>query len=144
MDGLRTYLYRFDTDELAVEVVRGGHVGDMYKVTSTLYGVDIVLDQPLASGEKALMHYRTTFFYRHAAADRVPPRRDGHDEGRHRWGCSSTRTRCRPGCGRGRWDRADHATVIEQQLVELDGESSVQIRYDKVEDAIVGFHWSWD
>jgi hypothetical protein len=44
----------------------------------------------------------------------------------------------------GRWDRLDDATIISEQQVELDGEHSVQARYDEVEDAIVGFHWAWD
>jgi hypothetical protein len=143
VDGLRTYPYRFDTDELVVEVVRGGHVGDMYKVTSTLYGVDIVLDHPLAVGEKTLMHYRTTFLYR------TPPPTE------FRRGVMGTMKdvtlwvqfhpdKVPARVWLGRWDRLDHANVIEQQEVELDGEFSVQVRYDKVEDAIVGFHWAWE
>jgi hypothetical protein len=143
VDGLRTYPYRFDTDELVVEVVRGGHVGDMYKVANTLYGVDIVLDHPLAAGEKTLMHYRTTFLYR------TPPPTE------FRRGVMGTMKdvtlwvqfhpdRLPAQIWLGRWDRLDHANVIEQQLIELDGEYSVQVRYDKVEDAIVGFHWVWE
>jgi hypothetical protein len=143
VDGLRTYPYRFDTDELVVEVVRGGHVGDMYRVTDTLYGVDIVLDRPLAAGETTLMHYRTTFLYR------TPPPPE------FRRGVMGTMKdvtlwvqfhpdRLPARVWSGRWDRLDHANVIEQQLVEMDGEFSVQVRYDKVEDAIVGFHWAWD
>jgi hypothetical protein len=143
VDGLHTYPYRFDTDELVVEVVRGGRVGDMYKVTNTLYGVDIVFDHPLAAGEKTLMHYRTTFFYR------TPPPTE------FRRGVMGTMKdvtlwvqfhpdKVPAQVWLGRWDRLDHANVIEQQLVELDGEYSVQVRYDKVEDAIVGFHWVWD
>ncbi len=142
VDGLGTYPYRFDTDELVVEVVRGGHVGDMYKVTRTLYGVDIVLDHPLAAGEKTLMHYRMTFLYR------TPPPTE------FRRGVMGTMKdvtlwvqfhpeKLPARVWLGRWDRLDHANVIDEQEVELDGEFSVQVRYDKVEDAIVGFHWAW-
>jgi hypothetical protein len=143
VDSLDTYPYRFDTDELAVEVIRGGHVGDMYRLTDNLYGVDIVLDHPLAVGETALMHYRTTFLYR------TPPPPE------FRRGVLGTMTDVtlwvqfhpdrRPArIWEGRWDSLDHANVLEQHPVELDGEFSVQARYDRVENAIIGFHWSWD
>ena len=46
--------------------------------------------------------------------------------------------------GLGHWDRLDHATVLEQQPVEMDGDFSVRVRYDEVEHAIVGFHLAWD
>jgi len=143
VDVLEAYPYRFDTDELAVEVVRGGHLGDRYRLTDNLFGVDIVLDRPLAPGETALMHYRTTFLYRTAP----PPE--------FRRGVLGTMTdvtlwvqfhpaRLPARVWAGRWDRLDHANVLDEQAVELDGEYSVQARYDRVEDAIIGFHWSWD
>jgi hypothetical protein len=143
VDSLETYPYRFDTDQLVVEVVRGGHVGDMYRVNESLYGVDIVLDRPLARGETALMHYRLTFLYK------TPPPTE------FRRGALGTMRdvtlwlqfhpdRVPAHVWQARWDRLDHATVIEQQEVELDGEFSVQARYDHVEDSILGFHWSWD
>ena len=143
VDELDRCPYRFDTDELVVEVVRGGRVGDMYRVNESLFGVDIVLDRPLARGETALMHYRTTFGYR---TPPPPELRRGtarvmrdvtlwvqfHPE------------RLPARIWLARWDRLDHATVIEQQPAELDGEYSVQARYDRIERAIVGFHWEWD
>jgi hypothetical protein len=143
VDGLETHALRFDTDELVVEVVRGGRVGDLYRVDDTLFGVDIVLDRPLARGETALMHYRTTFGYRNPP----PPEL--------RRGTSRTmrdvtlwvqfhRDRLPTRVWLARWDRLDHATVTEQRRVELDGEFSVQARYDKIEQVIVGFHWEWD
>src|SRR6185437_11108690 len=64
VDGLDSLPYRFDTDELAVEVVRGGQVGDVYRLTETLWAVDILLTRPLQRGETALMQYRTHFRYR--------------------------------------------------------------------------------
>jgi hypothetical protein len=142
VDSLEAYPYRFDTDQLAVEVVRGGHVGDMYRLTGTLYGVDIILDRPLHAGETALMHYRTTFGYR------TPPPPEFR---RGALGVMRDVTlwvqfhpqRLPAQVWSARWDRLDHATVIEEQPVELDGEYSVQARYDEVDHAIVGFHWSW-
>ncbi len=143
VDSLDTYPYRFDTDQLVVEVVRGGRVGDVYRVNEGLFGVDIVLDRPLAQGETALMHYRLTFAYR------TPPPAE------FRRGVIGTMhdvtlwvqfhpDKVPARVWQARWDRLDDATILEQQLVELDGEFSAQARYDHVEDSIIGFHWAWD
>jgi hypothetical protein len=142
VEQLDAYPYRFDTDELVVEVVRGARVGDMYRVDESLFGVDMVLDRPLAVGETALMHYRLVFGYR------TPPPPEFR---RGALGVMRDVTlwvqfhpdRLPAKVWLARWDRIDHATVIEQQRVELDGEFSVQARYDEIEDVIVGFHWEW-
>jgi hypothetical protein len=143
VDELDAYPYRFDTDELVVEVVRGARVGDMYRVNESLFGVDMVLDRALARDETALMHYRLSFGYR------TPPPPEFR---RGALGVMRDVTlwvqfhpdRLPARIWLARWDRLDHATVTEQQEVELDGEYSVQARYDEIEDVIVGFHWSWD
>ena len=44
----------------------------------------------------------------------------------------------------GWWDRLDHACVVNERLVELDEEFSVQARFESVTDAIVGFHWEFE
>jgi hypothetical protein len=142
VDRLDAYPYRFDTDELVVEVVRGGRVGDVYRVNESLFGFDMVLDEPLARGETTLMHYRLTFGYR------TPPPPEFR---RGALGVMRDVTlwvqfhpdRLPAHVWLARWDRLDHATVIAQQEVELDGEFSVQARYDEIEDVIVGFHWEW-
>jgi hypothetical protein len=143
VERLDAYPYRFDTDELVVEVVRGGRVGDVYRVSESLFGFDMVLDRPLARGETTLMHYRLTFGYR------TPPPPEFR---RGALGVMRDVTlwvqfhpdRLPARVWLARWDRLDHATVIDQQRVELDGEFSVQARYDEIEDVIVGFHWEWD
>jgi hypothetical protein len=142
VDGLETHALRFDTDELVVEVVRGGRVGDLYRVDETLFGVDIVLDRPLAKGETALMHYRTTFGYR---TPPPPELRRGTSRVMHDvtlW-VQFHPDRLPARVWLARWDRLDNATVTEQHPVEIDGEFSVQARYDKIEQVIVGFHWEW-
>src|SRR5262249_24015759 len=131
VDGLDAYPYRFDTDQLVVEVLRGGRVGDTYRVTDDFFGVDIVLDRPLARAETALMHYRPTVAYRTA-----PPM--GFRRGV--MGTMSDVTlwvrfhpeRLPSRVWQSRWDRLDHAAIVEEHLVELDGEFSVQARYDTV------------
>ena len=143
VDELDAYPYRFDTDELVVEVVRGGRVGDMYRVSPSLFGVDIVLDRPLAEGETTLMHYRTTFGYRTAPPPEFRRGALGVMRDVTLW-VQFHPDRLPARVWLARWDRLDHATVIEQQPVELDGEFSVQARYDEIEHVIVGFHWEWD
>jgi hypothetical protein len=143
VDQLEAYPYRFDTDQLVVEVVRGGKVGDTYRVTDSFFGVDIVLDHPLAEGETALMHYRTTFAYRNPPATEFRRGVIGTMYEVTLW-VRFHPERLPARVWQGRWDRLDHANVVEEHLVELDDEFSVQARFDAVTDAIVGFHWSWD
>jgi hypothetical protein len=143
VDSLEYFSYRFDTDQLVVEVVRGGHVGDMYRVSDTLFGVDIVLDRPLGKGDTALMHYRMTFLYKTAP----PPEFRRGVLGTMRdvtlW-VQFHPDKVPARVWQARWDRLDDAAIIDEQLVELDGELSAQARYDHVEDSILGFHWDWE
>jgi hypothetical protein len=143
-DGLDAVPYRFDTDELMVEVVRGGRVGERpYRVDDSVFGVDIVLDRPLDAGETALMQYRCTFFY-----ESTPPPE------LRRGVLSSTRDltmwvkfhpeRVPARVFRATWDRLDRARVIERVPVEPDGELSVHHRFGSVDRAVVGFYWDWD
>jgi hypothetical protein len=143
-DNLDAVPYRFDTDELMVEVIQGGRVGDRpYRVNDSIFGVDIVLHRPLKLGETALMQYRSTFFYKSAPA---PELRRGI--------LRSTRDltmwvkfhpqRVPARVFRAAWDQLDLARVIERVPVELDGELSVHHRFGAVEKAVVGFYWEWD
>lgn len=143
VDGLTAYPYRFDTDQLVVEVVRGGHVGDMYRATEDLYGVDIVLDRPLGRGETTLMHYRLTFLYRTAPPTEFRRGVLGTMRDVTLW-VQFHPDRVPARVWQARWDGLDSSTVVEEQLVELDGELSAQARYDHVEASILGFHWSWE
>lgn len=144
VDRLESYPYRFDTDELVVEVIRGGRLGDrVYRLTETLFGVDIMLAPPLGPDETALMHYRTTFLYR------TPPEPEFRRGVMHSTKDITIWVKFHPDrlpsrVWSARWDRLDHAQIVDQQQVELDGEFSVHTRFDAVEQAIVGFHWSWD
>jgi len=143
-DDVDSVPYRFDTDELMVEVIRGGRVGDRpYRVTDSIFGVDIVLHRPLAAGETALMQYRSTFFYK---SPPPPEFRRGilrSTRDLTMW-VKFHRDRVPARVFRARWDRLDLARVIERTPVELDGELSVHHRFGSVEKAVVGFYWEWD
>jgi hypothetical protein len=143
VDGLARYPYRFDTDELAVEVIRGGRIGDrIYHVDGDLHAVDIVLDRPLAEGETTLTQVRTTFLYR------TPPAPEFRRGVMRRTNDVTIwvrfhRDRVPARVWLGRWDAIDHAQAIERRPVELDDELSVHHRFGAVERAIVGFYWEW-
>jgi len=143
VDLLDTCPYRFDTDQLVFEVVRGGRVGDTYRVTDSFFGIDIVLDRPLGRGETTLMHHRTTFAYRTAPEPEFRRGVVGTMRDVTLW-VRFHPDRLPARIWRGRWDRLDHANVVEEELIEMDDEFSVQARFDSVTDAIVGFHWAWD
>jgi hypothetical protein len=143
VDGLRTYPYRFDTDELAVEVIRGGRIGDrIYRVNEALYAVDVVLAHPLAVGETTLTQVRTTFFYM------TPPAPEFRRGVLHRtddvtiW-VKFHQRRVPSRVWLARWDGIDHAKMVDRQLVELDDDLAVHSRFGPIEQAVVGFHWEW-
>jgi hypothetical protein len=142
VDGLDAYPYRFDTDQLMVEVVRGGTVGETYRIIDNYFGVDILLDRPLDAGDTALMHYRIMFAYANPPATEFRRGVIGTMHDVTLW-VRFHPERIPARVWQGRWDRLDHANVVEEHLVELDDECSAQARFDEVSDAIVGFHWSW-
>jgi hypothetical protein len=143
VDELDSYPYRFDTDELVVEVIRGGKVGDrVRRVGETLYAVDIVLAQPLPRGETTMTQVRTTFFYK---APPAPEFRRGvlrRTNDVTIW-VKFHRDRVPSRVWLAHWDRVDHAQVVERRLVHLDEELSVHCRFGALERAIVGFYWEW-
>jgi len=144
VDGLRSLPYRFDTDELVVEVVRGGSIGrHVYPVRDGVWAVDIVLDEPLARGETALLQYRTTFFYKSAPPPEFRRAVLGATRDLTMW-LTFHRDRLPRRVWQARWDGVDHARIVEREPVELDDELSVHCRFGAVERAVVGFSWEWD
>jgi hypothetical protein len=143
VDRLDTFPYRFDTNELTVEVTRGGRVGQqVHRVSDTLYAVDILLTRPLARGESSLMQYHTTFFYR---SD--PPAEFRRGLARATRDVSIWVTfhpqRLPKRVWSASWDGLDQARILDREPVELDEQRSVHRRFDVVERAIVGFYWEW-
>lgn len=144
VDGLGSLPYRFDTDELVVEVVRGGRVGErVYQTGDNLYAVDILLDEPLARGGTALIQYRTTFFYKSQPPPEFRRAILRTTEDLTMW-LTFHRERLPRRVWQARWDAVDHGRIIEREAVELDDELSVHCRFDAVQRAIVGYYWEWD
>jgi hypothetical protein len=143
VDRLESYPYRFDTDELSVEVTRGGKVGQrIYRVSDTLYAVDIVLDRPLTRGQSSLMQLHSTFFY-----DSAPPTEFRRGLARATRDVSIWVTfhphRLPSRVWAASWDGLDDSRIISREPAELDDQRSVNRRFDVVERAIVGFSWEW-
>lgn len=144
VDGLDSLPYRFDTDELVVEVVRGGRVGDrVYQLGDHLYAVDLLLDEPLTRGDTTLVHYRTTFFYKSQPPTEFRRAILGTAEDLTMW-LTFHRDRLPRRIWQARWDAVDHGRVVERTAVELDDELSVHCRCEAVRHTIVGYCWAWD
>ncbi|MDT5034997.1 MAG: hypothetical protein QOE03_182 [Micromonosporaceae bacterium] len=143
VDGLGDYPYRFDTDELAVEVIRGGRVGDrIYRLSESLYAVDILLATPLAAGETTLTQVRTTFFYK------TPPAPEFRRGIVRATDDVTIWVKFHPGrvparLWLARWDGIDHARIVDRQRVELDDDLAAHSRFGPIEQAVVGFYWEW-
>jgi hypothetical protein len=143
VDGLTSYPYRFDTDELAVEVIRGGRVGDrIYRVNESLYAVDILLAEPLSAGQTTLTQVRTTFFYK------TPPAPEFRRGVVHRTNDVTIWAKFHPArvpvrVWRARWDGIEHSRIVDQHRVELDDDLATHGRFGPIERTVVGFHWEW-
>lgn len=64
-DGLASYVYRFDTEELEVTVERGGQASPVLPQEGGIFGVEVTFPRPLQRGEVTTLDYSTTFHYRH-------------------------------------------------------------------------------
>ena len=144
VDGLDRYPYLFDTDQLAVDVVRGGRLDPgMYRINDRFHGVDLMLEPPLGRGESTLLHLRTTFAYR-----RPPPpllrrgvRRSVEDL--TIWVRFHPR-RVPRRVWQARWEVDEPTRLLARHQVELDSELSVRARFGPVRAALLGFSWDWD
>ncbi|WBB89839.1 hypothetical protein [Verrucosispora sp. WMMC514] len=131
VDGLTTYRYTFDTDEVEVERVQGGIPGEPYR--------------RLNRGEMTSMEYITRFHY---SADVEPVfRRVAH----RRLEKVAIRVQFDPArLPRQVWwtEWADYRDpddrVARQHPVELDVENAVYHCVDVVDRSVIGFAWQFD
>jgi hypothetical protein len=143
VDGLGSVPYRFDTDELVVEVVRGGRVGDrVHRVSDLLHAIDLVLAEPLAPGATALLQYHCTFGYRSAPLPEFRRGILGAVNDLTMWVVFDA-ARLPRRVWRARWRGLDGTEIEEQEPIDLDDEHTVNHRFGAVERAVVGFFWEW-
>ena len=138
-DELDRYPCVFDTDAAGFRVVRGGSCGEPYALGEGLFGIDIVLTEPLRRGETTTVEYETTFWYR------VPPPPEFRRAAADRLANVSLRVQFHhlrlPGqvwCSE--WPALD-APPVRSERVQLDAEKSVQRDYPALERTVVGFRW---
>lgn len=144
VDELTALPYCFDTDEIVVEVMRGGSIEDrVHQVADSLHAVNIVLNAPLTRGNTTLLRYHSTFFYKSAPPPEFRRGFRGRANDLTMW-VRFHRDRLPRRVWLARWDALDHGRIVEQRSVELDDEYSTHHRFGEVERTIVGFHWSWD
>ena len=142
VDGLDRYAYAFDTDALTVEVLLGGELtGPLYHVRAGIYAVDILLDRPLALGERHTLKYQTTFRY---AAPPPPEFRRAMTVRVEDADLKVTFHRAR----RPRavwWAQWDGLTgqIAEHEAVPLDEYQTAARYLSDVENVVVGFTWQW-
>lgn len=142
-DGVDRIPFRFDSDELSLDVGQGCRAisGPFKKIGDTLYTTDILLAKPLALGDTLTLEYWLTFHfaerpasdYRRASRSRmenVDIRVEFHPDmlPRSIWWAS--------------WDGIE-GDVVEQDAVSLDSQNSVHHYLRTLENAVVGFHWEW-
>jgi hypothetical protein len=142
-DGLDRYPYRCDTNALAIEVEVGGRLsGPLYPLDGgRLFGLDILLDEPLALGDETSLTYLTLFHY-----DEPPPaemRRASRQLMRN----VSMRVEFHPDKIPRRvwwavWDGM-HGEIIERDECVLRASRYVFKRVESIEQAVVGFTWQW-
>jgi hypothetical protein len=143
-DRLETLPYVFDTDEIVVELLRGGSIGErVHRVGDSLHAVNIVLSPPLAKGNTTLLRYHSTFFYKQ------PPPAEFRRGFLGRANDLTMWVRFHPDklprqVWLARWDALADGRIVEQRPIDLDDQHSAHCRFGEVERTVVGFHWSWD
>lgn len=140
-DGVASYRYCFDTSAIALEVVRGGTPGPLYRVGPELFAIDIALPSALTRGETASLEYLSRFAY----TEQPPPEfRRGVV---HRVHSLELVVRFHPDClpalvNWATWDELDGPPVSVEPVM-LDGQHCVHRHLGGVETAILGFRWEW-
>ena len=146
VDGLDRYPYRFDTDALTVEVGRGCRrtIGSLYEVAPGLYGVDLELTEPLAAQATTTLEYTTTFGYRSAPAPEFRRAASKMIDGLNVL-VSFHPAKLPAAVWWAHWESVDGPVIpASQREWRLDLNNCVQNYMSSIEDAVVGFRWTWE
>ncbi len=143
VDGLDRIPFRFDSDDLTLEVGQGCRAasGPFRKITDALYTTDILLAKPLARGDTLTLEYWMIFHFPERPAS------DYRRASRARMENVDIRVEFHPDMLPGAiwwasWDGIE-GDIVEQDAVSLDSQHSVHHYLKTLEDAVVGFHWAW-
>ncbi|MGI5504609.1 hypothetical protein [Lentzea sp. CA-135723] len=142
-DGLTHFPYRFDTDNIRVNVMRGGTAGEMVQVTDGVWEVPIHFAEPLQYGDEKSFQFSSRFHY-----DR-PPWTDFRRAVSGRLDRLSIRVKFHREHLPARvwWTEWEHyrdgSEVVREEEVSLHDELTVDRFLNYVESAVVGFRWEW-
>jgi hypothetical protein len=143
VDGVDRIPFRFDSDDMALEVGQGcrGVSGPFKKIGETLYTTDILLAKPLALGDTLTLEYWMIFHF----AERPPS--DYRRASRSRMENVDIRVEFHPdmlprAIWWASWDGIE-GDIVEQDAAALDSQHSVHHYLRTLENAVVGFHWDW-
>lgn len=144
IDGLTSYLYRFDTPHARIKAVRGGEAGPLHELGSGIWAVELQFPHPLKAGEERYIEFWTILKY-----DVAPPcemRRGTHERIEH----LDVRVEFHPdklprSIYWGEW--AHYAgpdnKLIYRDKFSLDEHRAVHRYVEAIERAVVGFYWEW-
>jgi hypothetical protein len=144
VDGLTTYRYSFDTNELAVNRIGGGSPSSLYQRSANIWCVNITLSRTLSRGDEHLLEFESTFHYNRP----VEPcfRRVAHE----RLENVAIRVQFHPGklphnVWWTEWQdyREPRSVPISRQPVSLDTEHVAYHRLDVLDRAVAGFAWEF-
>jgi hypothetical protein len=142
-DGVDRIPFRFDSDDLTLEVGQGcrGVSGPFKKIGETLYTTDILLAKPLALGDTLTLEYWMNFHFTERPAS------DYRRASRSRMENVDIRVEFHPdmlptAVWWASWDGIE-GDIVEQDAVSLDSQYSVHHYLRTLENAVAGFHWAW-
>jgi hypothetical protein len=147
VDGLQSIPYLYDTNAITLETGQGcgDPSGSLYPIRAGLYATDIPLAKVLARGETLTLEYLTSYSY--------PGKPDDPDERMFRRAAMGRlenldlRVEFHPGrlpagIWWAVWDGVQ-GDIGKQERVSLDRQHSVHRYLRSLEQAVVGYHWSW-
>jgi hypothetical protein len=146
-DGLDRIPYIYDTNATTLETGQGcgEPAGSPYRISEGVYATDIPLIKSLALGETLTLEYWTSYHYPGNFLD--PRECQFRRAALRRLDNLDLRVEFHPGrlpeaVWWAVWDGLD-GEIAEQQPVTLDGQHSVHRYLRSLDNAVVGFHWSW-
>jgi hypothetical protein len=140
-DGVSSYPYRLVPGATNVRVQRGGNAIEIHEFNGSTPIVEIKLTRPLHTGEVASLEYSVDFDAHELSTEyrRVAHARTGNLDIVVKFSPSRPPRQLWWAV----WDNYRDGVVVHEEAVTLDTEGSVHRFLPYLENAAVGFHWTW-
>lgn len=142
VDDVTACLYLFTAERAKVEVSSGGAAEAPQQVGEKLWGVAIVLDQPLGAGETCEVTYETTYDYQEAPQPYVRRAAPLHPT-EIEMVVSFDRARLPSAVHLSTWATVTDSEPVSSVLVDLADGHRASATWTVVRAGLVGFSWSW-